>query len=52
MRYASITQRLADLGGGKWELYSRAKQMAKDGQDIIHMTQEARSARHHTTTGL
>ena len=38
MRYASITQRLADLGGEKWELYSRAKQMAKDGQDIIHMT--------------
>ena len=38
MRYASITQRLADLGGEKWELYSHAKQMAKDGQDIIHMT--------------
>ena len=30
MRYASITERLADLGGEKWLLYSLARQMAQD----------------------
>ena len=38
MRYASITDRLADLGGEKWLLYSRARKMVQDGQDIIEMT--------------
>jgi arginine:pyruvate transaminase len=38
MRYASITERLADLGGEKWLLYSLARQMAQDGRDIIEMT--------------
>ena len=38
MRYASITDRLADLGGEKWLLYSLARQMAQDGRDIIEMT--------------
>ena len=38
MRYASITERLDGLGGDKWLLYSRARQMAGDGYDIIEMT--------------
>ena len=38
MRYASITDRLADLGGEKWLLYSRARKMVQDGHDIIEMT--------------
>jgi arginine:pyruvate transaminase len=38
MRYAAITDRLAELGGEKWLLYSRARQMVKDGHDIIEMT--------------
>ena len=38
MRYASITDRLADLGGEKWLLYSRARKMVQDGCDIIEMT--------------
>lgn len=38
MRYAAITDRLADLGGEKWQLYSKARQMAEDGYDIIEMT--------------
>jgi len=38
MHYASITNRLAELGGEKWKLYSRARQMAEDGHDIIEMT--------------
>jgi len=38
MRYASITERLAELGGEKWLLYSQARQMAEDGHDIIEMT--------------
>ena len=38
MRYASITERLDGLGGEKWLLYSRARQMAEDGYDIIEMT--------------
>ena len=38
MRYASITKRLAELGGEKWLLYSQARQMAEDGHDIIEMT--------------
>ena len=38
MRYASITDRLADLGGEKWLLYSLARKMVQDGHDIIEMT--------------
>ena len=38
MRYAAITERLAEHGGEKWKLYSRARQMAEDGHDIIEMT--------------
>jgi arginine:pyruvate transaminase len=38
MHYASITNRLAELGGEKWKLYSHARQMAEDGHDIIEMT--------------
>ena len=38
MRYAVITERLAELGGEKWLLYSRARQMVVDGHNIIDMT--------------
>jgi len=30
MHYSSITNRLAELGGEKWKLYSRARQMADE----------------------
>ena len=38
MRYSSITDRLADLGSGKWALHIRARQMKASGADIIELT--------------
>jgi arginine:pyruvate transaminase len=38
MRYASVTGRLADLGGAKWELHARARAMKAAGRPIIELT--------------
>ncbi|SLN42965.1 Arginine--pyruvate transaminase AruH [Roseovarius albus] len=38
MRQTAITKRLAGLGGAKWEVYSKAKDLVAQGQDIIEMT--------------
>ncbi|MDQ0318913.1 arginine:pyruvate transaminase [Pararhizobium capsulatum DSM 1112] len=38
MRYSSITERLADLGSGKWALHIRARQLKASGADIIELT--------------
>jgi arginine:pyruvate transaminase len=38
MRYASITERLADLGSGKWTLHLRARELKRSGADIIELT--------------
>jgi arginine:pyruvate transaminase len=38
MRFAPITDRLADLGGAKWEIHVLAKQMLAAGADLIQLT--------------
>lgn len=38
MRYASITNRLAGLGSGKWALHSEARSMIKAGHPVIELT--------------
>ena len=38
MRTTSITQRLADLGGAKWDLHLAARDRSEGGADIIEMT--------------
>lgn len=38
MRYAAITDRLARLGGEKWELHLQAKALRDAGQPIIQLT--------------
>ncbi|MCF6367997.1 pyridoxal phosphate-dependent aminotransferase [Rhizobium halophilum] len=38
MRYASITDRLADLGSGRWAVHSEARRMKAAGADIIELT--------------
>lgn len=38
MRYASVTERLAGLGGAKWALHARAREMKAAGEDIIEFT--------------
>ena len=38
MRYASITDRLADLGSGRWAVHKAARQMKQSGEDIIELT--------------
>ena len=38
MRYASVTDRLAGLGGAKWALHARARAMKAAGNDIIELT--------------
>lgn len=38
MKYASVTDRLATLGGDKWEIYALARQMNTDGADIVELT--------------
>ncbi|MCK8463789.1 pyridoxal phosphate-dependent aminotransferase [Aliiroseovarius sp. S1339] len=38
MRHAEITRRLAGLGGAKWEVYLKAKELVAQGRDIIDVT--------------
>ena len=38
MKQTAITKRLAGLGGAKWEVYSKAKELVAEGRDIIEMT--------------
>jgi arginine:pyruvate transaminase len=38
MKYASVTERLADLGGQKWEVHALAYQLKLQGRDIIKLT--------------
>ncbi|CAD7039095.1 pyridoxal phosphate-dependent aminotransferase [Pseudorhizobium endolithicum] len=38
MRYASITDRLADLGSGRWAVHIAARRMKEEGADIIELT--------------
>jgi arginine:pyruvate transaminase len=38
MRYASVTDRLAGLGGAKWAVHYRARAMKAAGQEIIELT--------------
>ncbi len=38
MNYADITDRLAGLGGVKWEIHARARAMAAAGQEILSLT--------------
>ena len=38
MKYASVTDRLATLGGDKWEIYALARKMNASGADIVELT--------------
>ncbi len=38
MRFSRITDRLADLGSGKWALHIRARELSRSGRDIIELT--------------
>ena len=38
MRHTDITQRLAGLGGAKWEVHLKARELAAQGRDIIELT--------------
>lgn len=38
MRYAAITDRLAHLGGAKWEIHIRARAMRAAGRPVIELT--------------
>ncbi len=38
MKYASITDRLAGLGSGKWEVHYRARAMQAEGRKVIELT--------------
>jgi arginine:pyruvate transaminase len=38
MKYAAITDRLAHLGGAKWEVHALAKTMAAAGQPVLSLT--------------
>lgn len=38
MRYSPLIDRLSGLGGAKWALHARARQMKAKGQDIIELT--------------
>jgi arginine:pyruvate transaminase len=38
MRYAPVTERLAGLGGAKWEVHIRARQLKAQGRDVIELT--------------
>jgi arginine:pyruvate transaminase len=38
MKYASITERLADLGGAKWEIHLRARALRAEGRPVIELT--------------
>ncbi|MBO9412386.1 MULTISPECIES: pyridoxal phosphate-dependent aminotransferase [unclassified Ruegeria] len=38
MRLTAITERLAGLGGGKWEVHLKARALAEAGADLVEMT--------------
>lgn len=38
MRYAAITDRLAGLGGAKWEVHNRARALKAAGEAVIELT--------------
>jgi arginine:pyruvate transaminase len=38
MKYAAITDRLAGLGGAKWEVHARARELKSQGRDVIELT--------------
>ena len=38
MRFAPITERLADTGAAKWAIHHRARQLQSQGRDIIELT--------------
>ena len=38
MKYAAITERLAHLGGAKWEVHARAKALQAAGKPVIQLT--------------
>src|SRR6056300_1744544 len=38
MKTATITQRLAGLGGAKWDIYQQARDLVRQGIDVIDMT--------------
>ena len=38
MKFASVTHRLSDLGGAKWQTHLRARAMAAEGRDVIELT--------------
>jgi arginine:pyruvate transaminase len=38
MKYASVTDRLAGLGGAKWEIHARARALKAAGTEIIELT--------------
>lgn len=38
MRFASVTDRLAGLGSDKWAVHMRAREMKREGVDIVELT--------------
>lgn len=38
MKFAAITERLAGLGGAKWEIHNKARALGRQGRDIIELT--------------
>ncbi len=38
MRYAAVTERLAGLGGAKWQVHARARALRAQGRDVIELT--------------
>ncbi len=38
MRYAPVTDRLAGLGGAKWQVHARAREMKQAGEQVIELT--------------
>lgn len=38
MRYAAVTDRLADLGGARWEIHALARALKAQGRDLIELT--------------
>ncbi len=38
MRYAKVLDRVADLGGAKWEVHFRGRALAAAGRDIVELT--------------
>lgn len=38
MKYADVTERLAHLGGAKWEIHARARALKAEGRKVIELT--------------